>query len=116
MTMAVQVPLAMPGQDLVDDQEPVAVGLLRDPGGGRIIDARAIACLYGLTPAAAALLRGLLDGKRIAEHAAAAGLTVTTAKGYLKQLFWKTGTTRQAELVRLVLSDPMILLVSAHQP
>jgi DNA-binding CsgD family transcriptional regulator/PAS domain-containing protein len=60
-----------------------------------------IAAAYGLTPAETRVLASLLGGRTLAETAAALGVAPTTAKTHLDSIFGKTGTARQAELVRL---------------
>ena len=70
----------------------------------------ALTALYRLTPAEARLLEALLQGERIADYAAKVGISTNTANTQLKQLFVKTGTSRQADLVRHVLSDPISYL------
>jgi DNA-binding CsgD family transcriptional regulator/PAS domain-containing protein len=60
-----------------------------------------IAAAYGLTPAETRVLTSLLVGRTLAETAAALGVAPTTAKTHLDSIFGKTGTARQAELVRL---------------
>ena len=37
------------------------------------------------------------------------GITVSSARTYLKRIFSKTDVTRQAELVRLLLAAPVLL-------
>jgi len=46
----------------------------------------------------------LAEGKTIRDIAAATGRSVTTVKWHLGHVFAKTGISRQADLVRLVLS------------
>ena len=46
----------------------------------------------------------------VAEAAEELGVTTETARTYLKQVFSKTGTGRQAELVRLVVTAPTTVL------
>ena len=58
--------------------------------------------LYGLTEAEARLACGLLAGQRLEDYGAQAGITINTARTQLKSVFAKTGTDRQAELVRLL--------------
>jgi len=60
--------------------------------------------LYGLTAAETRLLGLLAQGRSLEATAAALGIAITTARTHLQRLFDKTGTSRQAELVRLVLS------------
>jgi DNA-binding CsgD family transcriptional regulator len=59
---------------------------------------------YRLTPVELALCRGLLQGSGLREAGAQAGLSYETARWYLKQVFAKTDTHRQADLVRVLLS------------
>jgi DNA-binding CsgD family transcriptional regulator len=64
--------------------------------------AERMAAAFGLTPAETEVLASLLAGKTIAETAVMRGTAVTTAKTHLDHIFWKTGVTRQADLMRLV--------------
>ncbi|WP_395667135.1 helix-turn-helix transcriptional regulator [Methylocella sp.] len=57
---------------------------------------------FGLTPAEARLARAMLSGRSLAAVARESGLTYETARSYLKAIFLKTGTHRQAELVALL--------------
>jgi DNA-binding CsgD family transcriptional regulator/PAS domain-containing protein len=63
--------------------------------------ADAMAAAFGLTPAETRVLTSLLAGHTLAETAAALGIAATTAKTHLDHIFWKTGMTRQADLMRL---------------
>jgi len=65
-----------------------------------------LARLFGLVPSEARTLRALVAGKTIREIADGDGLSVETVRGYLKQIFNKTGCRRQSELIRLVASSP----------
>lgn len=60
--------------------------------------------LYGLTPAETRLAALLARDHALEEAAAALGIAVSTARTHLSRVFAKTGTARQAELVRLILS------------
>ena len=60
--------------------------------------------LYELTRAEAELVDLLCDGIAIDEAARRRGVTTNTARSQLKQVFSKTGTSRQADLLRLVLA------------
>lgn len=71
----------------------------------RAVEARAIeraTGLFGLTASEAALCRRLMRGDTIDRHADAMGLSVWTARTHLRNVFGKTGTGRQAELVALL--------------
>jgi DNA-binding CsgD family transcriptional regulator len=58
---------------------------------------------FGLTPAEAAVARELLRGDGVQAAAARLGVAVATARTHLRRVLAKTGTSRQAELVRLIL-------------
>jgi DNA-binding CsgD family transcriptional regulator/PAS domain-containing protein len=59
---------------------------------------------YGLTVAESQLVRSLVSGATLTEAAELQRIRPDTARTYLKQVFAKTGTHRQAELVRIMLS------------
>ncbi len=94
---------------------PFAILFVGDGAGVAGINERYLSIAYDLTPAEARLLRLLLAGQRLADCARDAHITLLTAKGYLKQIFSKTGARRQADLVRLVLSDPVPRLIAMPQ-
>jgi DNA-binding CsgD family transcriptional regulator len=93
-----------------DSADPAAVLFVSDPEMSLRINEPSIAHVYGLTPAEARLLNALLEGKRLSAYARETGITLNTAKSYLRQLFDKTGSARQADLLRLILSDPILRL------
>jgi DNA-binding CsgD family transcriptional regulator len=62
--------------------------------------------LYGLTPAESRLAWLLAGDLSLAEAAAQLGITRSTARTVLKRVLAKTGTRRQASLVRLLFSGP----------
>jgi DNA-binding CsgD family transcriptional regulator len=62
--------------------------------------------LFGLTRSEARLALLLVADCSVEEAAELLGITVATARGVLKTIFAKTGTNRQASLVRLLLSGP----------
>lgn len=61
-----------------------------------------LAALFGFTAAEARLAQSLTGGGGLREAAARARMSYATARWYLKILFQKTGTTRQSELVALL--------------
>lgn len=65
--------------------------------------------LFGFTVAEAKLALLLMEGKTMAEASAERGITISTARAQLRALLEKTGTRRQAELVRLLSTSPAIL-------
>ena len=50
----------------------------------------------------------LADGLSLNEIAAAHGCSVQTARTHMKRILQKTGTNRQAELVRLLLTGTLL--------
>jgi len=72
--------------------------------------------LFGLTPAVSKLAAALAAGRTIADHAEEARITQGTARWHMKELFARTGTSRQAELVRLLLGGIAQLPSSRRSP
>src|SRR5258706_1912667 len=61
--------------------------------------------LYQLTPGELRVLFGIVEIGGVPEVANALGISQTTAKTHLQHVFEKTGTNRQADLVKLVAGD-----------
>ena len=61
-----------------------------------------IADLYQLTPAELRVLMGIVEIGGVPDVAPVLGISETTVKTHLSRLFEKTGTKRQADLVKLV--------------
>ncbi|WP_370155366.1 helix-turn-helix transcriptional regulator [Ferrovibrio sp.] len=68
----------------------------------------ALTAQFRLTPAEARLTAALLDGEHADDYAVRTGLSPHTVKTQLKAVFAKTGCGRQADLVRTVLSNPIL--------
>jgi DNA-binding CsgD family transcriptional regulator len=83
-----------------------ALIVISDPERRPSVASDLLTGLYGLTPREAELATELAAGRSLAEAAGCLRITQETARAYLKQVFLKTGTRRQAELVTLVLSGP----------
>ena len=69
------------------------------------VEARAVeraTGLFQLTSAEAALCRRLMHGDTMEAHADAMGVSTWTVRTHLRNVFGKTGTSRQAELVALL--------------
>lgn len=64
---------------------------------------------YGLSPSETRLTRAIAEGQPLATAAASIGVREQTARSYLKQIFLKTETNRQAELVALMLRSAVRL-------
>jgi DNA-binding CsgD family transcriptional regulator len=87
---------------------PAAFVLLTDPDRGSSRPAWMLQTLYELTPAEILMAERLMKGDTPKQAAAALNIKVSTARWHLSALFEKTGTARQSELVRLLLSLPNI--------
>lgn len=79
-----------------------AVIEIYDPESTPATSSKVYQSLYGLTNAEARLGALLVEGHDLAEAAAILQVTKETVRSQLKQVFQKTGTRRQAELVRLL--------------
>jgi DNA-binding CsgD family transcriptional regulator len=75
----------------------------------RSISIETFAGLYQLTRAEVALVTELLDGVSIIEASASLGISENTARAQLRSVFGKTGTHRQADLIRLAFTSLAII-------
>ncbi|MBS0578270.1 MAG: hypothetical protein JSR36_03300 [Proteobacteria bacterium] len=75
----------------------------------RNVSIEPFARLYGISRAEVALVAALLDGASITEAASTLGISENTARAQLRSVFGKTGTHRQPELTRLVLTSLAII-------
>lgn len=81
---------------------PAVILFVSDPDQPRNVDAERVAQLHGLTPAEGRLAAHLVQGATLDEAARQMGVALTTVRTHLKRTFEKTGTKRQAELVKLL--------------
>lgn len=82
---------------------PVVVVTIRRATPARLPSAETLQAAFALTPAEARLAREVLKGDGVSACARRLGVTANTARTHLNRVFDKTGTKRQAELVRLLL-------------
>jgi DNA-binding CsgD family transcriptional regulator len=75
----------------------------------------AFGALYELTPAELRFLGAMGQAASIREAAAALGISEATGKSHLLAIFGKTGVSRQADLVRLILASAAPLQPQASQ-
>jgi len=85
-----------------------ALVMISDPESCQQLPLDSLRRLFGLTPAEAALAAAMGRGVALADYAGNAGITTGTARKLLKQLFAKTDTHRQGELVSLLLRSPVV--------
>jgi DNA-binding CsgD family transcriptional regulator/PAS domain-containing protein len=96
-------PLRLERQAL-DDPRVLAAVFLRDPDRRPAATEEALQQLYGLTRAESRLASLLVSGLSLEEAAKRLGVTTNTARTHLKRVFAKTRTSRQGDLVSLLLS------------
>ena len=79
---------------------------ISDPERNSVPPPEQLAALMDLPPAKAKLAHSLAQGESLEDAAVRLNITTETARTYLKDIFSRTGTSRQAELVKLILSHP----------
>jgi len=94
------VPERTPG---VSGEAVVAI-FFADPSARLPTGAQVLEDLYGFTHSEAELVRLLSTGISLEEAAHTRGVSLNTARSHLKHAFSKTGTSRQGELVRLIVT------------
>jgi len=77
---------------------------------------QALFAAFGLTQAEARLAAALASGESMMRYADRNGISVNTVKTQLRQVFTKTGCSRQAELIRTIYSDLAVRLASRRSP
>ena len=81
-----------------------ALVLIVEPGRQHRIDPDLVATTLELTPAETRVAVGLAEGKSVGDMADATGHTKAAIYWHLQQIYQKHSISRQADLVRLVLS------------
>jgi DNA-binding response OmpR family regulator/DNA-binding CsgD family transcriptional regulator len=98
----------VPSQRLSGQSDPENVVLLLiDTEQRTKISGDTLVRLYNLTPSETRVALMLIDGKRLDQIAEELEVAQTTVVFHLKNLFRKTDTHRQADLVRVLLSVPL---------
>jgi DNA-binding CsgD family transcriptional regulator len=93
----------------IDVARPRAILFITDPEEVALVRRENLRQDFGLTPAEAGFTREVLKADGLQAAADRLGISLTTARTHLAHVFDKTGTRRQAELVRLILqSQPTI--------
>ena len=96
-------PVGVPQPDY--GARPVAaLVLIVEPGRHPRLDPALVARPLRLTPAESQVAAWLADGKTVRDIALATGRRESTIRSHVKHMFAKHGLSRQADLVRLVLS------------
>lgn len=103
-TISIFSPMRLPpSSPAAGDTVRVCV-MVADPESEYGIPVEKLGELYGLTPAEARLALCLASGKDLRAAAEELGIAYPTARAQLASIFRKTDTSRQAELVRLLVS------------
>ncbi|WP_211217866.1 response regulator [Fodinicurvata sediminis] len=84
--------------------DPLAVIFLSDPERRPELPGSVLSELFELTPTESEVARALAHGRRTDQIAGDLGVSQTTVAFHLRNLFDKTGTNRQADLIALVLT------------
>jgi DNA-binding CsgD family transcriptional regulator len=86
-------------------QPAAAIVFVKDAQANGLPSREHVEQLFDLTPAQAALACQILHGDGIQAAADRLGISRATARTHLLEVFQKTGTNRQAELVRVILQQ-----------
>ena len=78
---------------------------ISDPEEGHVPASEALGEIYSLTPAESEIVQLLARGLSLEEIAEDRRISVNTARSHLKHVFSKTGTSRQSELLGLVMTS-----------
>ncbi|MGQ3214852.1 MAG: helix-turn-helix transcriptional regulator [Shinella sp.] len=79
-----------------------AVLLIKDPEKSGRIHAQEFSAQFGLSEREAQLAALICGGATLKDASAILGISVGTARQYLKSVFLKTGVARQSDLIRLI--------------
>jgi DNA-binding NarL/FixJ family response regulator len=91
-----------------EHQTPAALVLIADLERQPKVLGRQLVDLFGLTPAEACLVVALVAGKRLEDIAEERGVRMPTLRTQLHAILDKTGTRRQADLMRLIVDLPAV--------
>ncbi len=89
--------------------ENCAAIFITSASGRQKIAAAALQTLFDLSPAEARLAVLLARGVSLSQAAEQSNISKNTAKVQLKSVFFKMGVSRQAELVKLILTSPAVI-------
>jgi len=96
-------PLGQAGEAAWSSAQAVAIAFVSDPTAAHRRRAEALARAYDLTPGETRVAMEIATGDGRIAVARRLGISPATAQAHLARIFEKTGTHRQAELVRLLL-------------
>jgi DNA-binding CsgD family transcriptional regulator len=96
-----------PVQNTADAGDASCILVVAAVARPQIASAQILQDLFDLTPAEARVARGIAAGKTIRDIAGEAGLAYGTVRQQLKSVFGKTGVSRQADLVGLLVGGAL---------
>jgi len=97
------IPLSYRTEDKA--RRPAVAVFIRDPAGSPRNTHASLRKLFHLTPTEIELALLMVDGLTLDEAAVRLGIKKNTARAHLRGIFSKTGATRQAVLVKMLLSS-----------
>jgi DNA-binding CsgD family transcriptional regulator len=86
----------------------MVMAVVYDPDRAITLDVARVAELHGLTATEAEIAVSLATGRTLTNIAAERSCSEETVRTHLKRVLSKTGLTRQAEIVRVLLSGPAV--------
>lgn len=96
------LPVALPDVLAPGSRGTLALVILRMRSEPLVISLAHLQGTYGLTPAEIRMAEALANNQTLEHFAERSGISRATARSHLARVFSKTGTSRQAELVRLL--------------
>ena len=91
----------------VGKRKPGAFVFISDPEQNHKPPTEVLCNLYGLTPAEARIAAEIVNGRNVSEISETFAISPNTIKSQLKQIFSKTETQGQSDLIRLILRSPV---------
>lgn len=92
-----------------DGESPLAAVFVRDPEHRWEVPPKVLQELYDLTPAESRVAIELVNGSSPKEVARTFNVSVNTVRNQIKQTYRKTGTSRQSQLVALMLTTAALV-------
>jgi len=99
----VVTPIRCESSPLFDRKAACAIFVADPDAPAECLPAR-LCQLHGLTPMEAEIASRIANGMSVSEISEVFGVSIHTIRGHLKQLFAKTGTHRQTDLIRVMLA------------
>jgi DNA-binding CsgD family transcriptional regulator len=105
--VAYSLAVAPLGVELALYERPLAIILVGDPLARTLTETDLIE-FFGLSPAESRVAAALLAGKKVRQIAVELDVQITTVRTQLSSIFQKVGAKNQADLIRMLLSVPVL--------